>query len=81
MPPPAHTPPFGPPHAERLLWRAGLAALLDADFPIRAAALTEPGSYDTHAARHGLLQGGCDPDDLHRPRLMGSVALDDRSRQ
>lgn len=37
---------------------AGLAALLDANFPIRAVALTAPGSYDTHADQVGPLQDG-----------------------
>jgi uncharacterized protein (DUF1501 family) len=37
---------------------SGLAALLDANFPIRAAALTGPGSYDTHADQQGPLQDG-----------------------
>ena len=37
---------------------SGLAALLDANFPIRTAALTGPGSYDTHADQQGPLQDG-----------------------
>ncbi len=37
---------------------SGLAALLDANFPIRTAALTGPGSYDTHADQVGPLQDG-----------------------
>ena len=41
--------------ADRL---SGLAALLDANFPIRTAALTGPGSYDTHADQQGPLQDG-----------------------
>ena len=37
---------------------SGLAALLDANFPIRTVALTAPGSYDTHADQVGPLQDG-----------------------
>jgi uncharacterized protein (DUF1501 family) len=37
---------------------AGLAALLDAGFPIRAVALTAPGGYDTHADQPGALADG-----------------------
>jgi uncharacterized protein (DUF1501 family) len=37
---------------------SGLAALLDAGFPIRAAALTAPGGYDTHADQPGALNQG-----------------------
>jgi uncharacterized protein (DUF1501 family) len=37
---------------------SGLAALLDANFPIRTAALTGPGSYDTHSGQAGPLQDG-----------------------
>ena len=37
---------------------SSLAALLDANFPIRTAALTGPGSYDTHADQQGPLQDG-----------------------
>jgi uncharacterized protein (DUF1501 family) len=34
---------------------AGLAAMLDRGFPIRAVAMTGPGSYDTHADQAGVL--------------------------
>jgi uncharacterized protein (DUF1501 family) len=37
---------------------AGLAALLDAGFPIRAVALQAPGSYDTHSDQPGALSNG-----------------------
>ena len=37
---------------------SGLAALLDANFPIRTVAMTAPGSYDTHADQVGPLQDG-----------------------
>jgi uncharacterized protein (DUF1501 family) len=37
---------------------AGLAALLHAGFPIRAAALQAPGEYDTHSDESGALQQG-----------------------
>jgi len=37
---------------------AGLAALLHAGFPIRAAALQAPGEYDTHSDEPGALQQG-----------------------
>jgi uncharacterized protein (DUF1501 family) len=37
---------------------AGLAALLHAGFPVRAAALQAPGSYDTHSDEPGALQQG-----------------------
>ena len=37
---------------------SGLAAMLDAGFPIRAVALTAPGSYDTHADESGALANG-----------------------
>ena len=37
---------------------AGLAAMLDAGFPIRAAALSGPGDYDTHAEQAGPLADG-----------------------
>ena len=36
----------------------GLAALLHAGFPIRAAALQAPGNYDTHSDEPGALQQG-----------------------
>jgi uncharacterized protein (DUF1501 family) len=36
----------------------GLAALLDAGFPIRTVALTAPGSYDTHSDQTGALNDG-----------------------
>jgi uncharacterized protein (DUF1501 family) len=36
----------------------GLAALMHAGFPIRAAALQAPGSYDTHSDEPGALQQG-----------------------
>jgi uncharacterized protein (DUF1501 family) len=37
---------------------SGLAAMLDAGFPIRAVALTAPGGYDTHADQPGALNEG-----------------------
>jgi len=37
---------------------AGLAAMLDAGFPIRAVALSGPGDYDTHADQAGPLADG-----------------------
>jgi uncharacterized protein (DUF1501 family) len=37
---------------------AGLAAMLGKGFPIRVAALTGPGAYDTHADQPGALQQG-----------------------
>lgn len=37
---------------------SGLAAMLAAGFPIRAVALTAPGSYDTHADESGALANG-----------------------
>lgn len=37
---------------------SGLAAMLAAGFPIRAVALTAPGSYDTHADESGSLANG-----------------------
>ena len=37
---------------------AGLAAMLDRGFPIRVAALTGPGDYDTHADQAGALEQG-----------------------
>jgi uncharacterized protein (DUF1501 family) len=36
----------------------GLAAMVAANFPIRAAAITAPGSYDTHADQAGPLSEG-----------------------
>jgi uncharacterized protein (DUF1501 family) len=37
---------------------AGLAAMLDRGFPVRAVALTAPGDYDTHADQSGPLRDG-----------------------
>ena len=37
---------------------AGLAAMLDRGFPVRAVALTAPGDYDTHADQSGPLNDG-----------------------
>jgi uncharacterized protein (DUF1501 family) len=37
---------------------AGLAAMLDRGFPVRAVALTGPGDYDTHADQSGPLGDG-----------------------
>jgi uncharacterized protein (DUF1501 family) len=37
---------------------AGLAAMLDGNFPIRAVAMTGPGNYDTHADQSGPLNDG-----------------------
>jgi uncharacterized protein (DUF1501 family) len=37
---------------------AGLAAMLDRGFPVRAVALTGPGDYDTHADQSGALNDG-----------------------
>ncbi len=45
---------------------AGLAALLHAGFPIRAAALQAPGEFDTHSEESGALTQGLQRDGRRR---------------